>query len=346
MVRIHFYDPDTEEHPIEKRERAGKPSESAANLLARGSGIDWVGQLGWRENPFTPFPVRPAQQYFVGHDAARKSISDFLARGEHLAVITGVLGIGKTMFLAWIAEELTQREREYRVVTLTAMDSVAAATLALVKPYKGVFSGYSGETNEELAEYLTKKEKKRLVICLDDADQLGTLEPLLKALLDSSRISIIIACERIPSLSLDAVLIPLSSLAPLHAQLILENRIRGVGGRGFEPFTSRAIADLWKAAQGDPTRFLKYAEETAMRVSTGQLNLNEKDEDAPEPVTPAKKGKGGKGKDEKELARSRKPSEFLFDNEGKNAEESASQEDSKRRTDLDELIEGLVDTKK
>lgn len=337
MVRIHFYDPDTEEHPLERKEDSKGKNESAANLLARGPGIDWIGQLGWRENPFTPFPVRPAQQYFVGHDDARKHISDFLARGENLAAITGVLGIGKTMFLAWITEELAQRPRDYRIVTLVATESVAAATAALAKPYKGVFSGYSGETNEELAEYLTKKEKKRLVVLIDDAEKLGEIEPLVKALLESPRISIILAGERVPVVRPGAIPIPLEPLSAVHAQLLLETRIRGVGGRGFEPFTARAIADLWKASQGDPIRFLKYAEETAMRVSTGQIDLNEKEE---EPVR-AKQSK----KTEKVASRTRKPSEFLFDGENTPAPKEESEQGKKRRSDFDALIEGLVDKK-
>lgn len=334
MVRIRFYDPDEEDHPHARKADAASPK--ASDLIGRGYGIDWVGQLGWRENPFIPFTARPAQMYFVGHDAARKSISDFLARGEHLATVTGELGIGKTMFLAWLTEELGKHPRDYHVVNLVSRESPEEITKKLAAPYRGLFSTYTGETNEELAEYLTSKEKKRrIVLLIDDAENLGENEALINALLDAPNISVVIAGERIPKLAVKPLHIPLTPITPLHAEELIEARIRGVGGRGLRPFTSRVVADLWKAAQGDPTRFFHYAEETAMRAATGQIDLEADEEDS------------GASDSEDEGA------DAVSDSSGKKTKKSQTPDEDisqkrahKKRTELDSLLKELIEDEK
>jgi hypothetical protein len=155
-----------------------------------------------------------------------------------------------------------------------------------------------------------------------------------------------------------------------QAQLLLERRIAGVGGSGITPFSVRSVAELWKAAQADPIRFISYCDETATRVATGQLDIDKQtsataaaaDADKNDDEDDEEHGKGnGKSSSKKKGGKAGKHSEASTKKsvktsvkKGANVVHEAAPEpalaakDEKRvrRTEFDSLISDLVEKKK
>jgi hypothetical protein len=259
-MKIRFYDPDD------------KPKTPP---VSKGFTLTWERDLGWKQNPFTELTALPAQQYIVNQDAAREAANLFFIRSATFGTIRGGQGMGKTFFLTWLAEQLAAYGDTFLVYRFTGNSSVEDFTSALTKPYAGVFSRYSGETPQEFVEFVREKRKKQLVLLIDDADSLGTLEPYVRATVEHLGARLILTGIRPPALFPDTLNVQLTAMTPADALKLVEKRIAAVGGTSHKPFTPTFIKEVWGAANANPATFLVYCNETAMKIALKQVVLQD-----------------------------------------------------------------------
>ena len=311
-MKFTFFDPDKEDKPKEQPKPAAAPQVSQPQR--RGLVLDWVHELGWSENPFTQFKASPSHEFMVDQERPRQLINLFFIQHSSFGTITAEEGEGKTFMLQWIKEELEHYKDRYSVYLFDSTESIEAFSKELTQQYSKLLSKYKGTTPEELAAYLKQKATKRIVLLVDNIDDNEQLRPYCKALVDSGAAAIV-SSEKPAAFMKDELSVKLHSLSAADAEALLEKRIQAVGGSGIEPFRKKLVEELWKVSKQNPVQFLKYCNETAMKIALKQITL-------PEEEKPAKGAK--KGKEPKEI----KP--------------EPEQKESKQRSAYDNLIEGLA----
>jgi hypothetical protein len=273
MVKFRFYDPD--EKPAEQ-EHPKHAEPVTIHVQKKGFTLDWVHDLGWRENPFTQLTPMPVHEFMVNQDATRQAINLFFIKEQRFGTITGDHGSGKTFMLQWLAEELHPYKDRFEVHYFDAAAcTVEQFTEKLTKHHSSFFSSYKGNSPEKLVHFLEGKLKHKLVILVDNANDLGALDHYYKALYAKMQAVIILAGTKPAQLAEDSLNATLVQMSAHDASKMVEKRIGKVGGAGIKPFNHRLLEEVWVAAKCTPKTFLDYCNETAMKVALKQIIIEE-----------------------------------------------------------------------
>jgi CO dehydrogenase nickel-insertion accessory protein CooC1 len=297
-MKISFYDPE-EEKPTRKRD-----SNSSFTL-------DWVSELGWKENPFT------LSNRIAGFAHEEHEVNLFFIKQRRFGTITGPTGIGKTTLLTWLTSELEGR-RGFRVVVLDAdlLTNEQQLLNEIADNFRGMFAKGKDISSSQLHNLLIKKTKQdQLVLLIDNAETLENEHMnLLEELLGLSNTQILLAAHsKQKDLPADDELeLVLKQRDEKHYEQILIDRIEAVGGKGIHPFTISVIQRMTKETE-NTEEFLKLAHETAIHIA---LNKVTGEEESPEEVI-----------EESKKSSSRK--------------KTSSGVQGRKRTKYDELIESL-----
>lgn len=273
-MKIRFYDPDDEAKQAQQPARA-LPVHNQPHPQSRGFTLDWVRDLGWRENPFTQLQPKPVHSFIVGQEQTRQAINLFFIKEQRFGTITGERGSGKSFLLEWLEEELAQYADRFDIRRVSGAKQPREIIAAIVEPYEGVFSKYKGESADEFVAFLTSKLKKKLVLLIDDADELGAFESYVHALLTATPAIVVLAGARPKAVKDDALKLKLSPLPAHDAIKLVEKRIAAVGGSAIRPFTNRLLEELWTAAKENPSTYLSFLSETAMKIALKQVIIDE-----------------------------------------------------------------------
>lgn len=286
MVKFRFYDPDEDEKPSRP---ASRPSYNAfapevpvgSSKPISGLTLDWVHSIGWRTNPFTQLSPKPAHAFLVGYESQRQDINLFFIKEFTFGTVTGESGMGKSFLLQWLSEELAGYGNRFETHLIDARNGVAAFTSAIVSKHETLLKKYRGASPAEFLQFLKQnvKNPKRMVILVDNADELGDLEPYLLAIMDNNLGSVILAGKKPKPLADDKLRVRLTSTDWQDALKLIEKRVQAVGGSSYKPFTPKLIEELWSASKGNFVLFFGFASETAMKIALKQIVI---DEEAPE----------------------------------------------------------------
>jgi hypothetical protein len=253
-----------------KKVRAAHATDELVDLT-KNVGVEdhaWLAPLGWHGNPFRDALPSPLRNFFVDRDEARAALQVIIKREGRFGIIEGPRGSGTSFLLAWLARELEEHKRTFRVIHEKLPLEPETFTKTLTDHYAGLFSSYKGETTEELVEYLEKREKKTIILLFDDADTLGPLEALLQALLKANNVSVVLTGYKPPRLREPNVLVQLGELEPKAAIELVRKRIEAVGGRGTHPLTQDQLRELWDAAGSDIHSYLASCELAAKEAAS------------------------------------------------------------------------------
>lgn len=254
-MKISFYDPD--------KDRAHQQRDGSSFTL------DWVGELGWKNNPF-----ELDEHLIAGMEDERQEINLFFIKKRRYGSITGPTGSGKTTLLNWLSDELSAHS-DYRVVKIDASRIPDASHLrvALADTVRGFFSRGKDLSLDELLDVLEQKAKKHLVVLVDDSQHLDDQQVRVLDGVLGLTASVVCAGSRQPGIAADDSLqITLGERTVKEYRLILEQRIQAVGGEGMHPFTVSVVERM--AEETDNTRdFLSLAHETAIAIALKQVTL-------------------------------------------------------------------------
>ncbi len=227
----------------------------------------WVRTLHWRANPFSENMPGSVHDFFVGRQDARAALG-LIVRGEgRFGIIEGPRGTGTSSLITWLSEELSAHEGAFRLVSVRAPIDLAAFSKLLTDPYKGFLSTYKGTTPEDLALYLAKREKRRTVIIIDDADRMGPLEVTMREFLKHPNFVVVLAGREPARLREPNVLVTLSLLDHAASVECVRRRIASVGGSGTHPLGGELLTNLWQDSQGDLHLFFAACEQAAKEVA-------------------------------------------------------------------------------
>ena len=336
MVKFKFYDPDDEKAghktsqpapsvPSAAMTTSAPQASAGASQSKSGFTLHWIHELGWRMNPFTELRAKPAHVYVVNQDTARTHINLFFIKEKQFGTISGGPGSGKTFMLSWLAEELQPYGDRFCVC---GFDGSAAAETVISKvcsPFESFLSKYKGESPEELSAFIASKAKRRLVILVDNAENIPEKSlAYYKQLLTQNQAIVIFAGQSPPKISADDLQVTLAHLTPQDCEKILERRIAAAGGRGIEPFNSTFVAELWKASKNSLNTFMSLCNETAMKIALKQFVPPPQ----PEPVTPAMTSAATEKAPKQKAAKSAPP--------------TVRQEEQAQKRAYDDFISGLL----
>ncbi len=258
MVKIRFYDPGAD----------GKLHPKKTTASSGGITLNWIAALGWKANPFTIRTI-PTYRYFVGQEAARQAINLFFIRERRFGTIRGASGSGKTMLLQWTAEELAPYADKYDVHLLDASRPLPEQLLSLTDRYQGLFAKFKGHSPSDVIQFLKARTKRKLVLLVDNADNLGSLGAYIHALFDDLEAVVLLAGKNPESFAEDLLHIELAPLQPSHAIQLLERRIAHVGGKGIAPFTVGELEEWWPQANANVASYLHKVQEHAVHKALG-----------------------------------------------------------------------------
>lgn len=256
--------------PTKRKPRAAHATDELVDLTKDVGAEDhaWLAPLGWHGNPFRDALPSPLRNFFVDRDEARAALQVIIKREGRFGIIEGPRGSGTSFLLAWLARELEEHKRTFRVIHEKLPLEPEVFTKTLTDKYARLFSTYKGETTEELIEYLEKREKGTIILLFDDADTLGPIQELLEALLKSTKIAVVLTGYKPPRLREPNVLVQLGELEPKDAIELVRKRIEAVGGRGTHPLSQDQLRELWAAAGSDIHAYLASCEQAAKEAAS------------------------------------------------------------------------------
>lgn len=234
--------------------------------------IDWKKKLGYSKDPFMDLKVKP-KQLLVSRSSDQEQLNLFIIKHKKIALITGEKGIGKSLLLNWLREQLNHN---FKLLFLDNQKIISSNTLLfahLLDGYTGVFDRVikkSAEmSQEQKLKLLEQKLKKKSVLLIDDADKLSSKnQELLSYLLENTDLQLILTATKKEGLKLKPdIKLELSPLNEEEFEKLLIKRIALAGGVGIFPFINKDIKKLTKKSKGNPKVFLDMAKEEALELS-------------------------------------------------------------------------------
>jgi general secretion pathway protein A len=227
----------------------------------------WYKKLNWGKNPFT-LDVHP--ELFTGYEKEVKEVLGKINAHSGHILITGPLGIGKTTFLRWLANNLPKKE--YHTVY------IPRPSIEFNQLIQHIFQslGYSHDQAKKESNFyeltqLRKKAKKYLILLLDEAHEFTTeIERPLRTLGDIDGVNLVMVglLETIDKLK--------NEIKPLYDRLILKitldhlefeelkelikMRVNSVGGMGTHPLTAAALEKVYQISKGNPRTAIKLCD--------------------------------------------------------------------------------------
>jgi len=240
--------------------------------------LDWQKKLGFTKDPFSS-DATPTRLYVVGLEQLQERINLFLIKDERFGTISGPRGMGKSILLQWINEELAP-QKSHNQVFINAKDTnreeIVSRLLAeklsfLEKKFNNPLKLASELQERELLQRLAKEQKN--IFLIDNAGALGKPElALLQIILDKTPTDIILSDthERLSHLQFpmaDKLKLQLPRYTHEQLRRLIELRIKGAGGSGIFPFSEEDIEYLVKKSDGNPQDLLELARERAIEKS-------------------------------------------------------------------------------
>ncbi|MCW1296964.1 MAG: AAA family ATPase [Candidatus Parvarchaeota archaeon] len=235
---------------------------------------NWFERYGFKANPFTLRAV--PDEWIVGFDDIIEKSSEVINACSSL-VIYGPIGSGKTTILRKISS-LSEKGHYH---TLYLNSSLIKSKEELIDEFintigrPNVFEQLRGLTPKKvgLMEYFRYKiEKNKICILLDEAQDIDDKEMLrfIRTFLDSIPTSsiIIASLQRLDLLPIfidslrDRIVneIELRPLKKEEAFLMIKTRIENVGGRGIDPFETKALEEIFEYSKLNPRTILVLCE--------------------------------------------------------------------------------------
>ncbi len=242
----------------------------------------WYYKVGWKKNPFT-MDIHP--ELFVGYKNEVKQILEKIRSGSGHILITGPLGIGKTILLRWLSLSLPN---EFLTVYVARPPQEFPHLIKFLMESLGIPKSKS-ESYYDInnIDQFRKKSKKKLVICLDEAHEFSVeIERPLRTLGDMDGVSLVMAGlpETVDKLKSEikplyerlVLQVPLKSIPLEDMKDLLRARIADAGGKQMHPFTSSAIEKIHESSKGIPRVAIKLCDAAVTKA----INQNEDKIDA------------------------------------------------------------------
>ncbi len=250
-MKISFYEPEE------------RTSENNGGIT-----LNWIEEFGWNANPFEK------QIDLVAMHKERQEINLFFIKAKQYAVITGASGTGKTTLLLWTKQELA-KHKDYLVHFHNAHLGVEQLRTDLADYYRSFFTRGKNLTEEELYALVYKKNRKKVVLLIDDVEDIAPYKETLDKL-RALHVLLIFSTHKKLHLSQaqDELTIELGMRTAEEYAEILRARIQACGGVGIHPFTQHSIQHLAKEAK-NTTEFLSLAQETAIGIALKKITLED-----------------------------------------------------------------------
>jgi type II secretory pathway predicted ATPase ExeA len=223
-----------------------------------------------------PFALLPDPRFFFASRAHRRAIAYMrfgLRQGEGFIVITGEVGVGKSMVAAQLLEEIDPRT--FQPVHIATSQLGAAAALRLIASGLGIDPG-GGDKDGTLSAIedalaARRNEGRRALLMIDEAQNLPfeTLEELRMLsnlhrdgvallqcfILAQPQFAARLSSPRLEQLRQRVVAsCRIECLSRAETRGYVEHRLTTAGWQGDPEFTPRALARLHAAAEGIPRR--------------------------------------------------------------------------------------------
>ena len=227
----------------------------------------WLDNKGWSQNPFT-FSINPS--LFVGYKKQTETLLTMLEEGHKLCIILGPTGSGKTTILKWLMKE----EQKYDYLYLPKPPSKPEDFVDIfgerfkISWISRFFGTQNIKTLYDIPALLDKKQEKKLIILLDEAQE-ADIEVLewLRVLSDQTdKLAIILTGlpvledvlkDKLESLRKRvAARMELVSLTKEDTRELIKKRIIDVGGKGDE-FPIEVIDYVYQNTAGFPREVIR-----------------------------------------------------------------------------------------
>ncbi len=303
MSFIKFkFEKDKEEKPLKKIEvgKGGKKKikEEAKpkvdKLVKKKEGekkktfiLEWDSELGYSGNPFKDEILIPVSNHIAGYEKERDRINLFIINNEQFGIISGESGIGKTILLRWLYEQLQQYKGKVLVYYLNGKVFSQEFVLlkSLVNPLLNLYEKKVKKLNKDvdmernLSLLKGKLGSKKLVLLIDDVVIIPKqVMLLLKKMYSIMPLQIIVACNNQAAQQLradeglkDRLKIQLKGLDVQEARSMIKKRIKSFGGEDIFPFDDNHIKKICKIASYNPKQILYLCQHYAIELAVKQV---------------------------------------------------------------------------
>lgn len=293
FIKLRF-EKDKEERPIKtirlaKREgkevkpKIGKPVKREEKSFV----LDWETELGYSNNPFKDGILEPVGNYIAGYEKERNKLNLFIINNEKFGIITGGDGVGKTILLKWLYEQLKQYKDKIMVYYFTGkvLSQEFILLKSMVNPLLSVYEKKVKKLNKDvnidvnLSILKRKIGNKKLILLIDDTVTIPRQVLLLVTKIYSIMpLQIIIGCSnqvaqpfrQIDWLK-DRLKIQLKGIGIPEATAMIRKRIKGVGGEDIYPFDDNYIKKICKQASYNPKQILALCQNYAIELAVKQV---------------------------------------------------------------------------
>lgn len=265
--------------------------------MAQALVMDWVRKLGYESDPFVDEILQPVAKVIVGLERPRERINLFLLKDGSFGIVKGDVGVGKTILLRWVEEQIELHASSLQSVLVEEQESLADPETLFRWLFRSQLNVYEKfvrrlperlSRSEQEAYFAEKASRQRLVILVDNAQLLApkSFELLARLLARAKGVRLVLAGEqralaKLPIKGLnDELKIELAKPSSAELVAMVEQRLAFVGANGTFPFDRKRLHALADRAKGEPRKMLELCREEAMRLA---LRIDE--------VMPAKQAK-------------------------------------------------------
>ncbi|MGB9613765.1 MAG: AAA family ATPase, partial [Candidatus Margulisiibacteriota bacterium] len=225
----------------------------------------WYAKFNWKKNPFT-LDIMP--KLFTGYQTQVDTIFNKVYQKTGHILVLGKKGVGKTTLLKWLAETLAKEFNTVYVPRPTDnfedLLQYMAKSLKLKKKRGEKITIYDMEA-------LASQTNKNILLLLDEGHEFNEeFERPLRTLGDLNGVNFVIAglpetdfrLKEISPPFYDRIIqtIELTHLSLEETTELIKKRIEDAGGTGIQPFTPKAIENIFKMSGGVPRSILKVCD--------------------------------------------------------------------------------------
>lgn len=293
FIKLKF-EKDKEDRPI-KTVKLGKEKKKGKEIkkpkvkprAQKSFVLDWEAELGYSENPFKSKILTPVSDYFVGYEKERNKTNLFIINNEKFGIISGQDGVGKTILLRWLYEQLQQYKDKILVLFLNGkvLSQEFILVKSMVNPLLSIYEKKIKKVNKDvniernLSVLKRKLGSKKLILLIDDVEIIPSrVLFLLKKIYSVMPLQIIMACNNQVAQKLraedwlkDRLKIQLKGLGVSETRAMIGKRIKNFGGEDIFPFDDSYIRKICKNAAYNPKQILVLCQHYAIELAVKQL---------------------------------------------------------------------------